>query len=100
VGRPKRQVEFLLADVATGAVATADDPERGRVPGATAAVNVAGEPETWRDDFGTVTDALGDAPEWTDEPVSTGQMLSDRARGWAGRRKWASREPWRSSGRA
>ena len=72
----------LVADVATGAVATADDPERGPVAGSTTAVIVAGEPATWRDYFGTVTDALGVAPEWTDEPVWTGQLLTDRAREW------------------
>ena len=72
----------FLADVATGAVATADDPERGPVAGGTTAVIVAGEPATWRDYLGTVTDALGVAPEWTDEPVWTGQLLTGRARGW------------------
>jgi nucleoside-diphosphate-sugar epimerase len=77
----------FIADVATGAVATADDPERGPVAGATTAVNLAGEPATWRDYLGTVTDALGVAPEWTDEPVWTGQLLAGRARGWG----WAPR---------
>ncbi len=77
----------LIADVATGAVATADDPERGPVAGGTTAVNVAGEPATWRDYLGTVTGALGVAPEWTDEPVWTGQLLTDRARRWG----WAPR---------
>jgi nucleoside-diphosphate-sugar epimerase len=77
----------LIADVATGAVATADDPQRGPVAGGTTPVIVAGEPATWRDYLGTVTDALGVAPGWTDEPVWTGQMLSDRARGWG----WAPR---------
>jgi 2-alkyl-3-oxoalkanoate reductase len=72
----------FLADVATGAVATADDPERGPVAGRTTPVIVAGEPATWRDYLGTVTDALGVAPEWTDEPVWTGQLVTDRARGW------------------
>ncbi len=77
----------LIADVATGAVATADDPERGPVAGGTTAVNVAGEPATWRDYLGTVTGALGVTPEWTDEPVWTGQLLTDRARRWG----WAPR---------
>jgi nucleoside-diphosphate-sugar epimerase len=72
----------FIADVATGAVATADDPERGPVAGATTAVIVAGEPATWRNYLGTVTDALGVPPEWTDEPVWTGRLLTDRARGW------------------
>jgi 2-alkyl-3-oxoalkanoate reductase len=77
----------LIADVATGAVATADDPERGPVAGATTPVIVAGEPATWRDYAGTVADALGVAPEWTDEPVWTGQLVTDRARRWG----WAPR---------
>jgi nucleoside-diphosphate-sugar epimerase len=72
----------FLADVATGAVATADDPDRGPVAGATTPVIVAGEPATWRDYLGTVTDALGVEPQWTDEPVWTGRLLTDRARGW------------------
>jgi nucleoside-diphosphate-sugar epimerase len=72
----------FIADVATGAVATGDDPERGPVAGRTTPVIIAGEPATWRDYLGTVTDALGVAPEWTDEPAWTGQMLTDRVRGW------------------
>jgi nucleoside-diphosphate-sugar epimerase len=72
----------LIADVATGAIATADDAQRGPVAGGTTPVIVAGEPATWRDYLGTVTDALGVAPEWTDEPVWTGQLLTDRAREW------------------
>jgi nucleoside-diphosphate-sugar epimerase len=77
----------LVADVATSAVATADDPERGPVAGGTTPVIIAGEPATWRDYLGTVTDALGVAPEWTDEPVWTGQLLTGRARAWG----WAPR---------
>jgi 2-alkyl-3-oxoalkanoate reductase len=72
----------FIADVATGAVATADDPEHGPVAGRATPVLVAGEPATWRDYLGTVTDALGVAPEWTDEPVWTGQLRTDRARRW------------------
>lgn len=77
----------FLAHVATGAVATADDPERGPVPGAATPVVVAGEPATWRDYLGTVTEALGVEPGWTDEPVWTGRLLPDRARRWG----WAPR---------
>jgi nucleoside-diphosphate-sugar epimerase len=72
----------FIADVATGAVATADAPEGGPVAGGTTPVIVAGEPATWRDYLGAVTDALGVEPEWTDEPVWTGQLLTDRARRW------------------
>lgn len=77
----------LIADVATGAVATADDPEVGPVAGGTTPVLVAGEAATWLDYHGTVCDALGVEPEWTDEPEWTGQLLTDRARGWG----WAPR---------
>jgi nucleoside-diphosphate-sugar epimerase len=72
----------FIADVATGAVATSDDPERGPVAGGTTPVILAGEPATWRDYLGTVTDALGVEPDWTDEPEWTGQLLTDRARTW------------------
>jgi nucleoside-diphosphate-sugar epimerase len=75
----------LVADVATGAIATADDPERGPVAGAATPVVVAGEPATWRDYLGTVTEALGVEAEWTDEPVWTGQLRADRARRWGWR---------------
>ena len=77
----------FIADLATGAVPTAGDPDRGPVTGATTPVIVAGEPATWRDYLGTVTDALGVSPEWTDEPVWTGRLLTDRARTWG----WAPR---------
>ena len=77
----------LIADVATGAIATVDDPEHGPVAGGTTPVIVAGRPATWGDYLGTVTDALGVAPEWTDEPVWTGRMRTDRARAWG----WAPR---------
>jgi hypothetical protein len=70
----------MIADVATGAVATADDPQRGPVVGGTTPAIVAAQPATYRNFFGTVTGALGVAPEWTDEPVGTGQLLTDRAR--------------------
>jgi len=78
----------LIADVAAGVIAPVDDdPEQGPVAGATTPVIVAGEPATWRDYMGTVCEALGVEPEWTDEPEWTGQLLTDRARGWG----WAPR---------
>jgi hypothetical protein len=52
------------------------------VAGRTTPVIVAGEPATWKNYLGTVTDALGVAPEWTDEPAWTGQLLTDRAHRW------------------
>ncbi|MCW2584004.1 MAG: NAD-dependent epimerase/dehydratase [Klenkia sp.] len=77
----------MLADLAVGAVATSEDPEQGPVPGGTTPVLVAGEPATWGDYLGAVGEAVGTAPEWTDEPVWTGQLLTDRARRWG----WAPR---------
>jgi len=75
----------LLADVATGAIATADDPSQGPVEGGVTAVVVAGEHATWRDYHGAVTEALGIEPDWTDEPVWTGGLHADRATGWGWR---------------
>lgn len=72
----------LVADVATGAVAAADDAADGPVPGGTTPVVVAGEHATWRDYHGAVCEALGVEPEWTDEPVWTGRLVPDRARRW------------------
>ncbi|KQS65829.1 NAD(P)-dependent oxidoreductase [Modestobacter sp. Leaf380] len=72
----------FLADLAVGSVASAADAEDGPVPGAATPVLVAGEPATWRDYLGTVADAVGVAPEWTDEPVWTGTVRTDRARRW------------------
>ena len=77
----------MLADLAVGAVATSDDPEQGPVPGGTTPVLVAGEPATWGDYLGAVGEAVGMTPEWTDEPVWTGQLVTDRARRWG----WAPR---------
>lgn len=72
----------FMADVATGAVASADDPEQGPVPGAATTVLLAGEDATWREYHAAVTDALGVEPEWTDEPAWTGRIHTDRARRW------------------
>lgn len=73
----------LAADLATGRVATDPaDPRRGPVEGGCTPVNVAGEPATWRDYLGTVTDAFGLAPTWVAGPSWTGQVLADRARAW------------------
>ena len=72
----------LVADVATGRVATATDPEQGPLEGGCTPVDVAGEPATMGDYLGTVTRALGLEPVWEDGPAWTGRILTDRARGW------------------
>lgn len=77
----------LAADVATGRLATATDPEEGPVEGGCTAVNVAAEPATARDYYETVTAAVGVDPVWDDAPAWTGRILTDRARAWG----WAPR---------
>ena len=72
----------LAADLVTGRVATSDDPESGPVEGGCTPVNVAAETATQRDYIGTVSDALGVEPVWTDEESWTGRMLAERARRW------------------
>jgi len=73
----------LIADIATGRVATSDDPERGPVAGGCTAVNVAGnEKASTRDYYETVTKALGIEPVWDDGPAWTGAIVAGRAHGW------------------
>jgi len=72
----------LVADVATGRTATAADPSRGPVEGGCTAVDVAGEAATVEDYLGTVTRALGVEPVWEEGSAWTGQIVTDRARGW------------------
>lgn len=72
----------LIADLATGRLATSDDAEKGPVGGGCTAVNVAGEPASARAYYGTVTRTLGVEPVWEDGPAWTGRILADRARGW------------------
>ena len=77
----------IAADLATGAIATSDDPATGPVQHGCTAVNVASGPATQRDYLGAVTSALGVEPSWDDKPAWTGQIRADRARGWG----WAPR---------
>jgi 2-alkyl-3-oxoalkanoate reductase len=72
----------LIADVAAGAIAPAQDAADGPVQGGCTPVNVAAEKATQRDYFGTVTDALGVEPVWDDGPGWTGAIVADRARAW------------------
>ncbi|CAA9399791.1 NAD(P)-dependent oxidoreductase [uncultured Nocardioides sp.] len=72
----------LIADLATGRVATSDDPATGPVAGGCTVVNVAAGPATLRDYHETVTEAVGVDPVWEDGPAWTGRILADRARGW------------------
>ena len=77
----------IAADLATGAIATADDPERGPVAGGCTPVNVASGPATQRDYLEAVTEALGVDPTWDEGPAWTGQIVAERARRWG----WAPR---------
>ena len=72
----------LAADLATGRIATSDDPELGPVGGGCTAVNVSAETATQRDYVGTVADAVGVEPVWTDEDSWTGRIVADRAGRW------------------
>ena len=77
----------IAADLATGAIATADDPSTGPVAGGCTPVNVAAGPATQRDYLGAVCEALRLEPTWDEGPAWTGQILADRARRWG----WAPR---------
>lgn len=73
----------LVADLATGRIAAADDANEGPLEGSCTAVNVVGrEYATFRTYFETVCDAVGVDPVWQDDPVWTGEYLADRARAW------------------
>jgi nucleoside-diphosphate-sugar epimerase len=72
----------LLADLAVGHVAVADDAEDGPVDGGCTPVNVAAGPATARDYWSTVAGALGVEPVWDDEPAWTGRIVTDRAARW------------------
>lgn len=75
----------IAADLATGAISTADDPAAGPVAGGCTPVNVAAGPATQRDYLAAVTDALGLEPTWEEGPAWTGQILAERARAWGWR---------------
>ena len=77
----------IAADLATGAIATAADPEAGPVAGGCTPVNVASGPATQRDYLAAVTEALGLEPTWDEGPAWTGQILAERAQRWG----WAPR---------
>jgi nucleoside-diphosphate-sugar epimerase len=73
----------IIADLATGAIPVRDDVSAGPVIGGCTPVNVASsDAATMRDYLGAVADALGVEPTWDDKPAWTGQVRSDRARGW------------------
>lgn len=72
----------IAADLATGAIAPADDPATGPVAGGCTPVNVAAGPATQRDYLGALGEALGFDPTWDEGPSWTGNIVADRARAW------------------
>jgi nucleoside-diphosphate-sugar epimerase len=72
----------LIADLAVGRIPAGGDPAQGPVAGECTAVNVAAEPATARDYWGTVAEAVGVEPVWEDGPAWTGRIVADRARAW------------------
>ena len=72
----------IAADVATGRVDHAADPEQGPVDGGCTPVNVVTGTGTQRDYLGAVTEAWGLEPVWEDGEAWTGQLVGDRARRW------------------
>ncbi len=76
----------LVADIASGRVAYADDPSEGPVDGRSTAVNVVGrEYATFRVYYETVCESVGVEPVWLEGPVWTGAYLAERARAWGWR---------------
>jgi nucleoside-diphosphate-sugar epimerase len=72
----------FVADIATGRIATADDPAAGPVDGECTPVNLCAGSSTVREYVETVAAAVGVQPAWDDAPTWTGRILSDRARAW------------------
>ena len=72
----------LAADLATGRIETADNPEKGPVAGGCTPANVSAGTGTQRDYIGTVSEAVGVEPIWTDDEAWTGRLDADRALGW------------------
>lgn len=72
----------LIADIATGKIATSDDPERGPVPGAVTAVNAVSGNVGLGEYLAPVCEAVGVEPVWETRPGFRGELLADRARAW------------------
>ena len=72
----------LIADLAVARIAAGESPHQGPVEGGCTVANVAAEPGTARDYYGTVTGALGVEPVWDEGPAWTGRIVADRARSW------------------
>ena len=77
-----RDLAALAADIATGTVADATDPDHGPVAGACTPVTVVADTARQRDYFETVGTAVGVDPVWDERPAWDGQLRGDRARTW------------------
>lgn len=77
-----RDLAALAAEVATGAIADATDPDRGPVPGGCTPVTVVAGTGQQRDYYDTVAAAVGVEPVWDDRPAWYGTLLGNRARAW------------------
>lgn len=75
----------LVADLATGGIAAAADPDEGPVPNGCTPVNAAAEPASQSDYYEAVCQALGMPTRWTDEPAWKGSILAERAHRWGWR---------------
>ncbi|HKJ11631.1 MAG TPA: NAD-dependent epimerase/dehydratase family protein [Ornithinimicrobium sp.] len=75
----------FVVDLATGAIRTAGDTQDGPAENAWTPANVAAAPATARDYYGTVAEAVGVELAWQDGPAWTGEIRTDRARGWGWR---------------
>lgn len=72
----------LIADAATGAFATSDDPSNGPAEGDVTAVNAVSGNVPMRDYLEPVAGAMGVDPVWETRPAFGATLLADRARGW------------------
>ncbi len=72
----------IIVDVATGVVASSEDPSQGPVVHATTVLNVASGGATQRDYYEAACASVGVEPVWDDEPAWTGEISNERAHSW------------------
>ncbi|WP_203567478.1 NAD-dependent epimerase/dehydratase family protein [Aestuariimicrobium ganziense] len=72
----------LLADLATGRIALADDPGRGPVEGELTIANAVSGNVRIRDYLEPIAEALGVEPVWEQRGGFTQKLLAERARTW------------------
>ncbi|WP_296137102.1 NAD(P)-dependent oxidoreductase [uncultured Tessaracoccus sp.] len=72
----------LIADLATGRIPTADDPDQGPVEGSATSVNAVAGNVPYREYLAPVAAAMGVEPEWERRPAFRAKLLANRARTW------------------